>query len=83
MVGEALRVSVKCDLENIARRIHVGSANKLPLEKLIDVYFRAAGAGLRGPQQDNEISWPGHSLRPGHPPGGRFITPLRFLALKL
>lgn len=34
-----MRASIKSDVENIARRIHVGSANELPLKKPMNVYL--------------------------------------------
>lgn len=34
-----MSVSVKCDPEKTAKRIHVGPVNKLPLKKLINVYL--------------------------------------------
>ena len=37
-----MRVSVKCDLEKIAKRIYVGSANKPAPKKLMSVYLHAA-----------------------------------------
>lgn len=71
VISEGRRVSVKSDLEKIAKRIHVGSANKLALEKLINVYFHPSPCSGSGDHsRPTEISAQGTLIKdPPSSPG--------------